>query len=63
MNYKNSKACEVHRLLLLNFADKIDLKRSHKYVDLSNLSMYYTWKYIKKSHTRTINLKYSSNME
>ena len=48
MNSKNSKTSEPHRLLL-NLADKIDLKRSDKYVALSNLSMYYTWKNIKKS--------------
>ena len=43
---ENSKTLEAHRLLL-NFADKIILKRSDKYVALSNLSMYYTWKNIK----------------
>ena len=48
MNSKNSKTSEPHRLLL-NLADKIDLKRSDKYVALSNLSMYYTWKNITKS--------------
>ena len=43
MNSRNSKTSETHRLLL-NLADKIDLKRSDKYVALSNLSVYYTWK-------------------
>ena len=32
-----------------NFQIKINLKRSDKYVALSNLSIYYTWKNIKKS--------------
>ena len=32
------------------------IQRSDKYVSLSNLSIYYTWKDI-KSHIRTINLK------
>ena len=32
--------------LLLNLKDKINLKRSDKYVALSNLSIYYTWKNI-----------------
>ena len=41
MNSRNSKTSETHRLLL-NLADKIDLKRSDKYVALSNLSVYYT---------------------
>ena len=40
---------DSHRLLL-NLLDKIDLKRSEKYVALSNLSIYYTWKNIKKSY-------------
>ena len=41
MNSKNSKTSEPDRLLL-NLADKINLKRSDKYVALSNLSMYCT---------------------
>ena len=41
MNSENSKTCEPHRLLL-NLTDKINLKRSDKYDNLSNLSMYYT---------------------
>ena len=47
MNSKNSKISEPHRLLL-NLTDKINLRRSDKYVALSNLSMYYTLKNIKK---------------
>ena len=35
--------------ILLNLSDKIYL-RSDKYVTLSNLSIYYTWKNIKKSY-------------
>ena len=49
MNSKNSKTTDPHRLLL-NITDKIDLSRSEKYVALSNLSIYYTWKNIKKSY-------------
>ena len=41
MNSENSKTFEPQRLLL-NFADKINLKRNDNYVALSNLSMYYT---------------------
>ena len=36
--------------LLINLADKIHLRKSDKYVVLSNLTMYYTWKTIKKSY-------------
>ena len=50
MNSENSKTSDRHSLSL-NLSDKIDLKRSDRYVALSNLSIYYTWKNI-------INLKY-----
>ena len=46
VNSKNSKASD-HHSLLLNLTDKIHLIRSDKYVALSNLSIYYTWKIIK----------------
>ena len=46
MNSKNSKTSDTH-ILLLNLSDKIYLKGSDKYVALSNLSIYYTWKNIK----------------
>ena len=49
MNSKNSKTSDLQRLLL-NFTYKIDLKRKDKYIALSNLSIYYTWKNIKKSY-------------
>ena len=48
MNSKNSKTSDPHRPLL-NLTDKINLKGSDKYAALSNLSIYYTWKNIKKS--------------
>ena len=47
MNSENSKTSDPHRPLL-NPSDKIDLKRSDKYVTLSSLSIYYAWKNIKK---------------
>ena len=56
MNSANIKTSGPHRLLL-NLSDKINLKRSDKYVALSNLSIYYIWKNIKKSYKNT-NLKY-----
>ena len=48
MNPTNSKVSEPYRPLL-NLSDKINLKISDKYVALSNLSIYYTWKNIIKS--------------
>ena len=41
MNSGNSETSDPHRLLL-NLSDKINLKRSDKYVVLSNLSIYDT---------------------
>ena len=47
MNSGNSKTSNPHEILL-NFSDKINLKRSDKYVALSNFSIYYARK--KKSY-------------
>ena len=49
MNSGNSKTSDPQRLLP-NLTDKINLKRSDKYVALSNFRIYYTWKNIKKSY-------------
>ena len=49
MNSKNSKRSDPDRLLL-NLRDKINLKKSDEYLALSNLSISYTWKDIKKSY-------------
>ena len=58
INSQNNKRCDYHRLLL-NVMDKINLKRSGKYVALSNLSIYYTWKKkTKKKRIKIIDLKY-----
>ena len=46
MNSENSQTFDPHRLLL-NLTDKIDLRKKDKYIALSNLSIYYTWKNIK----------------
>ena len=43
MNSEKSKTSYPHRLLL-NGLEKIDLRRKDKYIALSNLSIYYTWK-------------------
>ena len=49
MNSKNSKTSEPH-VLILNLTDKLDLRGGEKYIALSNLSIYYTWKDIKSSY-------------
>ena len=48
MDSENSKISDLHRLLI-NLSDKVNLKRSDKYIALPNLSIYYIWKNIKKS--------------
>ena len=58
MNSKNSRTSDPD-LLFLNLTDKINLKRSNKYVSLSNLSMHHTWKNIKKSYKNS-NFKMSA---
>ena len=53
---------DSHRLLL-NLLDKINLKRSDKYVALSNFNIInYTWENI-ENYTKIKNLKYQLNME
>ena len=49
MNSENTGTSDPLRLLL-NLTDNINLKRSNKYVALSNLSIYYTWKSVTKSY-------------
>ena len=49
MNSGNSETSNPHKVLL-NLTDTINLNRSDKYVALSNLSIYYTWKNIKISY-------------
>ena len=39
MNSENTKTSDSHRLIF-NFTEKINLKRSDKYVAISNLSIY-----------------------
>ena len=49
MNSENSKTSDPHRILL-NLTDKTDLRGKGKYIALSNLTIYYTWKNMKKSY-------------
>ena len=49
INSENSKTSDALRLPL-NLTDKIDLRRKDKYIALSNLRIYYTWKVITKSY-------------
>ena len=49
MNSENDRTSEYH-VLVLRLTDKLDLRRGQKSVDLSNLSIYYTWKNIKSPY-------------
>ena len=49
MNSKNSKTSDPYRLVL-NLPDKINLKKSDKYVALSSSCIYYTWRNIRRSY-------------
>ena len=57
MNSKNIETSDPNRLLLNLSIKKKKLKRSDKYVAVSNLSLYYTWK-IMKNVIEKIDLKY-----
>ena len=48
MKSGNNEIPDTHTLLL-NLTDKINLKRGDKYVAISNISMCYTYKNIKRS--------------
>ena len=48
MNSGKRKISDPHRVLF-NLTDKTNLKRSNKYVALSNLTILDTWKNIKKA--------------
>ena len=48
MNSRNSKTSDPHRQLF-NLTERVDLKRKDKHIALSNLTIYYRRKNIKKS--------------
>ena len=48
MNSENSKTSKPY-VLILKLTNKLDLRMGQKFIALSNLSIYYTWKNIKNS--------------
>ena len=48
MNSENSKRSNLHWLLLIDKIDKIDVRRKDWYIALSRITIYYTWKSIKR---------------
>ena len=49
MNTENSKTNEPHKFVL-NLSQRLDLGSSDKRVVLQNISIYYTWKNIRKQY-------------
>ena len=49
MNSENSKTSKPP-VVILQQTDKLDIRRGEKSFDLSNLSIYCTWRNIKSSH-------------
>ena len=49
MNTENSKTNETHKFVL-NLSQRFNLRSSDKHVALQNLSVYYTWKNIRKQY-------------
>ena len=49
MNTLNSRTNESNKFIY-QFTDKLNLKNPSKIMALANLSIYYTWKYIKSKH-------------
>ena len=50
MNSENSKTSKPH-VLILNLTNKLDLRMGEKAIELSNRSIYYTWRNIKSSYS------------
>ena len=51
INTENRETNEPHKFVL-NLSQRFDLKSSNKHVDLQNLSVYYTWKNIRKQYKK-----------
>ena len=49
LNSETSKTPKPH-VLILKLTNKLDLRIGEKVIDLSNLSIYHTWKNIKSSY-------------
>ena len=49
MNTENSKTSEPHTFVL-NLSQRLDSRSSNKHVALQNLSIYYTWKSVRKQY-------------
>ena len=66
MIMENSKTNEPYKFIL-NLSQRLDLKSSNKHVALQNLSIYYTWKNIRKHYKnnkhKIIDLKWNDEFK
>ena len=51
MNKENSKTNEPHKFVL-SLSQRLDLRSSSKHVAFQNLSIYFTWKNIRKHYKK-----------
>ena len=51
MNIKNKKTNQLYRFVL-NLSQRLDLRSSNKHAALQNVSIYYTWKNIRKHYKK-----------
>ena len=59
MDSENSRTSEPH-VLILKLSNKLDLTIGEKIIALSNLSIYFTWKNIKKNSYNNNKFKISA---
>ena len=55
MNTENSKTNEPHKSVL-NLSQRLKLKGSNKHISLQYLSIYYTWKSIRKQYKNKLRI-------
>ena len=55
MNTENSKTSEPHKSVL-NLSQRLKLRGSNKHISLQYLSIYYTWKSIRKQYKNILRI-------
>ena len=62
MNTENSKTNDPHKFVL-NLSQRLDLRSSNKHITLQNLSIYYTWKNIRRQYKNKIASTWNDEFE
>ena len=62
MNTEITKTDKLHKFVL-NLSQRLDLRSSNEHVALQSLSLYYTWKNIRKQYKNNKLKNNSSNIE